>query len=61
MSQTIIIIIIQETMDMTTEPTTQVLTESTEATTGLTIIVAMELAGAGVAMEEAMETYQLEA
>ncbi len=46
---------------MTTEPTTQVLTESTEATTGLTIIVAMDLAGAGVAMEEAMETYQLEA
>ena len=55
MSQTIIIIIIiQRTMDMIPKPTTQVLMESTEATTGLTIIVAMQIAG--VAMEEALET-----
>ena len=56
MSQTIIItiIIIQRTMDMIPEPTTQVLMESTEATTGLTLIAAMSIAG--VAMEEAMET-----
>ena len=57
MSQTLIItiIIIQRTMGMIPEPTTQVLMESTEATTGLTLIAAMSIAG--VAMEEAMETH----